>query len=69
MESYNSFNVARQQILEAAKILNLDDATTELLSVPQREFNFTLHVRMDDGRVKIFRGYRIQYNYARGPAK
>jgi glutamate dehydrogenase (NAD(P)+) len=69
MESYNSFNVARQQILEAAKILNLDNATIELLIRPQREFNFTLHVRMDDGKVKIFQGYRIQYNYARGPAK
>ena len=69
MESYNSFNVARQQILEAAKILNLDNATIELLIKPQREFNFTLHVKMDDGKVKIFQGYRIQYNYARGPAK
>jgi glutamate dehydrogenase (NAD(P)+) len=69
MESYNSFNVARQQILEAAKILNLDNATIELLIKPQREFNFTLHVKMDDGKVRIFQGYRIQYNYARGPAK
>ena len=69
MESYNSFSVARQQIFEAAKILNLDKATIELLSTPQREFNFTLHVKMDDGKTKIFQGYRIQYNFARGPAK
>lgn len=69
MESYNSFRVAKHQVLEAAKILNLDDATIELLSQPQREYNFTLHVRMDDGKVKIFPGYRIQYNFARGPAK
>ncbi|NCS89267.1 MAG: glutamate dehydrogenase [Ignavibacteria bacterium CG2_30_36_16] len=69
MESYNSFRVARQQIQEAAKILNLDEATIELLIHPQREYNFTMHVRMDDGKVKIFQGYRIQYNYARGPAK
>ncbi len=69
MESYNSFKVAQQQILEAARILNLDKATIELLSQPQREFNFTLHVRMDDGKIKIFQGYRIQYNFARGPAK
>ena len=69
MQSYNSFKVAQQQISEAAKILNLDEATTELLKWPQREFNFSLHVKMDDGKTKIFHGYRIQYNYARGPAK
>ena len=69
MESYNSFKVAQQQILEAARILNLDDATTQLLIEPQREYNFSLHVKMDNGKTKIFKGYRIQYNYARGPAK
>jgi glutamate dehydrogenase (NAD(P)+) len=69
MESYNSFSTARQQIFEAAKVLNLDKATIELLSTPQREFNFTLHIKMDDGKTKIFQGYRIQYNFARGPAK
>ncbi len=69
MDSYNSFKVAQQQILEASKLLNLDEATTELLIQPQREYNFTLHVKMDNGRVKIFKGHRIQYNYARGPAK
>jgi glutamate dehydrogenase (NAD(P)+) len=69
MESYNSFHIAQQQVLEAAKVLNLDEPTARLLSLPQREFNFTLHVRMDSGKVKIFQGYRIQYNFARGPAK
>jgi glutamate dehydrogenase (NAD(P)+) len=69
MESYNSFHVAQKQVLEAARILNLDRATTELLIWPQREFSFTMPVRMDSGEVKIFQGYRIQYNYARGPAK
>ncbi len=69
MESYNSFSVARQQIEEAVKLLNLDEATRELLINPQREFNFTLHVRMDNGKVKIFQGYRVQYNFARGPSK
>ncbi|HTP13025.1 MAG TPA: Glu/Leu/Phe/Val dehydrogenase [Bacteroidota bacterium] len=69
MESYNSFRVEQNQVEEAAKILNLDRATTELLLWPQREFKFTMPVRMDDGRVQIFHGYRIQHNYARGPAK
>ncbi len=69
MESYNSFRVAQQQILEAARILNLDDSTIELLVTPQLETSFTLPVRMDNGEVKIFQAWRIQYNYARGPAK
>src|SRR3974390_3110581 len=69
MESYNSFQVEQRQVLEAAKILNLDRGTTELLMWPQREFKFTLPVKMDAGEVKIFHAYRIQYNSARGPAK
>lgn len=69
MRSYNSFEVAQEQTREAAKILNLDAATIELLSWPQREYKFTIPVRMDTGEVKIFHAYRIQYNYARGPAK
>ncbi|WP_457566036.1 Glu/Leu/Phe/Val family dehydrogenase [Caldithrix abyssi] len=69
MKSYNSFLVAQQQVEEAARILNLDKATTEFLKWPQREFKFTFPVRMDDGRFEIFHAYRVQYNYARGPAK
>jgi glutamate dehydrogenase (NAD(P)+) len=69
MESYNSFQVEQKQVAEAAKILNLDKATTELLLWPQREFKFTMPVRMDNGEGKVFHGYRIQHNYARGPAK
>jgi glutamate dehydrogenase (NAD(P)+) len=69
MNSYNSFEVEQQQVREAAKILNLDKATCELLLWPQREFKFTMPVKMDSGEVKMFHGYRIQYNYARGPAK
>ena len=69
MESYNSFQVAQHQVREAAKLLHLDPATVELLSWPQREFRCTLQVRMDDGRINNYHAYRIQYNYARGPAK
>lgn len=69
MESYNSFKVAKQQTLEAAKILNLDNSTIEFLTRPQIETNFSISVRMDDGSKRIFQAYRIQYNYARGPAK
>ncbi|MDH3253255.1 MAG: Glu/Leu/Phe/Val dehydrogenase [Ignavibacteria bacterium] len=69
MKSYNSFTVAQEQVVEAARLLHLDDATIDLLSWPQREFIFTLPVRMDNGKMKIFHAYRIVYNSARGPAK
>ncbi len=69
MESYNSFSVAQKQVNEAAKILKLDDATLELLLWPQREIKFTFPVKLDNGKTKIFHAYRIQYNFARGPAK
>jgi len=69
MESYNSFRVAQKQILEAAILLDLNTATRELLMWPQREFKFTLPVKMDNGSVRVFHAWRIQYNTARGPAK
>ena len=69
MRSYNSFELAQNQILEATKILDLNQATRDLLMWPQREFKFTLPVKMDSGGVKVFHAWRIQYNYARGPAK
>ena len=59
MESYNSFKVARQQVLEAAKLLNLDEASKEFLSRPQLEVNFTLPVKMDTGETKIFQAFRV----------
>jgi glutamate dehydrogenase (NAD(P)+) len=69
MQSYNSFKVAQSQVAAAANLLNLDKATLEFLLWPQREFSFTLPVRMDSGETKVLRGYRIQHNFARGPAK
>jgi glutamate dehydrogenase (NAD(P)+) len=69
MQSYNSFEVAQTQITAAAKVLNLDQATLDLLLWPQREFKFTLPVKMDNGETSILHGYRIQHNFARGPAK
>ncbi len=69
MDSYNSFKVAQKQVVEGARLLNLDEATIEHLKWPQREFKFTLPVKMDKGEIKIFHAYRIQYNFARGPAK
>lgn len=68
-ETLNPFKIAQQQLDEAAAILGLDDATRGLLREPMREYVFTLPVKMDDGIVKIFKGYRVQYNSSRGPTK
>ena len=60
MESYNSFEIAQTQVRAAAEMLNLDQATLDLLLWPQREFKVTLPVKMDTGKTEILHGYRIQ---------
>src|SRR5512135_3097305 len=61
--------IAQRQLDEAARILKLDDATHQMLNWPLRETHARLPVRMDDGRVKVFHSFRVQYNDARGPCK
>ncbi|HIQ00739.1 MAG TPA: Glu/Leu/Phe/Val dehydrogenase [Anaerolineales bacterium] len=68
-EELNPFAIAQKQLDQAAEIMGLDPATHELLRWPLRELHVTLPVRMDDGAVKIFHGFRVQYNDARGPTK
>ncbi len=65
----NPFEVAQRQLDEAAEVLQLDPAVHDLLRWPLRELHVTLPVRMDDGSTKIFHGFRVQYNDARGPTK
>ena len=69
MSELNPFKIAQTQLDTAAAKLGLDQATHELLRWPQRELQLHFPVRMDDGTVKVFQGYRVQYNTARGPAK
>ncbi|MBP5620476.1 MAG: Glu/Leu/Phe/Val dehydrogenase [Thermoguttaceae bacterium] len=69
MAERNPFEIAKVRIVKAAKALGLDEATTQLLCTPQREVAVALPVKMDDGTTKIFQGFRVQYNTARGPAK
>ncbi|MCS7286890.1 MAG: Glu/Leu/Phe/Val dehydrogenase [Anaerolineae bacterium] len=65
----NPFTIAQRQLDEAAKIMKLDEAAHEILRWPMREFHVRIPVRMDDGSVKVFEGFRVQYNDARGPTK
>ena len=65
----NAFEMAQQQFDQVADMLNLDPSIREFLRWPQREFHFRIPVRMDDGGVRMFQGYRVQHNDARGPCK
>jgi glutamate dehydrogenase (NAD(P)+) len=69
MPEMNPFKIAQSQLDTAAATLGLDRATHEFLRWPQRELQVSIPVRMDDGSVRVFRGYRVQYNSARGPTK
>jgi glutamate dehydrogenase (NAD(P)+) len=68
-EQLNPFKIAQRQLDEAAEILALDSGLHALLREPMRELHVTFPVTMDDGSVRAFRGFRVQYNDARGPAK
>ena len=68
-KAFNSFEMAQAQFDKVADVLGLDAATRDLLRVPLREYQFSIPVRMDDGSVKVFRGFRVQHNDARGPSK
>jgi glutamate dehydrogenase (NAD(P)+) len=65
----NPFEIVKKQVDKCAQILNLDPDITAILKTPQRELHVSLPVRMDDGSVKVFQGFRVQYNDARGPGK
>jgi glutamate dehydrogenase (NAD(P)+) len=68
-EGYNPFKMAQKQFDRIADVLDLDDAARELLRNPLREYHFSIPVKMDDGSIKIFKGFRVQHNDARGPCK
>jgi glutamate dehydrogenase (NAD(P)+) len=66
---FNPFEMAQAQFDKAADVLGLDPATRDLLRFPLREYHVAIPVRMDDGSVKVFRGFRVQHNDSRGPCK
>lgn len=68
-ERVSSALIVRNQLDVAADLVGLDDATRLLLTTPFRTVAVKVPVRMDDGRLEVFRGYRIQHSGARGPCK
>ena len=65
----NPFEIVKKQVDKCADILKLSPEITEVLKQPVRELHVSLPVRMDNGSLKVFKGFRVQYNDARGPAK
>ncbi|HXX75168.1 MAG TPA: Glu/Leu/Phe/Val dehydrogenase [Nitrospiraceae bacterium] len=64
-----TFRLAVAQFDRAAEAMNLDKNLRERLKLPQRSLVVSLPVRMDDGRVEVFTGYRVQHDSSRGPSK
>ena len=68
-KGFNAYKMAQEQFDRIAEKLELEEATRDLLRTPMREHHFSIPVKMDDGKVKVFRGFRVQHNDARGPCK
>jgi glutamate dehydrogenase/leucine dehydrogenase len=65
----NAYDVALENFDTAADALNLDNDTREMIKYPERILTVTVPVRMDDGHIHRFEGYRVQHSMVRGPAK
>jgi len=68
-DEVNPWQSAAHRFDEAAELLKLDDGTRKVLRTPAKELIVNIPVVLDDGRVEVFTGYRVQHSIARGPAK
>ncbi|HYO63675.1 MAG TPA: Glu/Leu/Phe/Val dehydrogenase [Pyrinomonadaceae bacterium] len=65
----NAFEEMMERFDRAAQLLNLNPDLYAVLRVPNREMKVYIPTRMDSGRIEVFEGFRVQHNFARGPAK
>jgi glutamate dehydrogenase (NAD(P)+) len=68
-EELNPFEIAKQQFDRAADLLQLDESMRQVLKNTKRQLIVSIPVKMDGGETRVFEGYRVQHNIARGPAK
>jgi len=68
-ETLNPFEIAQKQFDTAADHLKLETWLRDVLRRPKRQLIVSIPTKMDDGSIKVFEGYRVQHNLARGPAK
>ena len=69
LENLNPFDIAKEQFNIAADLIQLDESMRAVLVNPKRQLIVSIPVKMDDGSISVFEGYRVQHNIARGPAK
>ncbi len=69
MDKLNAFEMAQRQVDNAASILNLHPGIHEILRWPKRVLYVSIPVKMDDGSIKVFKGYRSQHTDVLGPSK
>ncbi len=69
IKEQNPFESMMSRFDRAAQLLNLDPDLYAVLRVPNRELKVYIPTRMDSGRIQVFEGFRVQHNFARGPAK
>ncbi|MDX9754432.1 MAG: Glu/Leu/Phe/Val dehydrogenase [bacterium] len=69
MPELSAFEITQKQLDECVDILKLDPGVHAILRVPMREIHVSLPIRMDDGSIRVFQGYRVHYNNAKGPTK
>jgi len=68
-ENLNPYDFALRQFDRAADRLALDKGTRDVLRTPKRQLIVSIPVKMDDGSIRVFEGYRVQHSIARGPSK
>ncbi len=69
MGGNNSYEMAVRQLTEACSLLELERGICEVLKQPQRVIEVSVPLRLDNGEIRVFTGYRVQHNNARGPFK
>jgi glutamate dehydrogenase (NAD(P)+) len=69
MDEFNPFQAMATRFDVAADRLGLDDGVREVLRTPDKELTVAIPVTMDNGKLRVFTGYRVQHNFSRGPCK
>ncbi len=68
-DEFNPFEAMRLRFDVAAQTLGLESGLRQVLATPDRELTVSIPIEMDDGSVRVFKGYRVQHNFSRGPCK
>ena len=68
-DEFNPFVAMARRFDVAADHLGLDEGVREVLRTPDRELTVAVPILMDDGSIRVFKGYRVQHNFLRGPCK